>query len=168
MDWTSFRAPRWVGLALTLAMPLNRKLKGIGFFRVAIFFPYITSLVAVAAYGLQFQGVRPSDSFHVSCQSKVSPPLASMTQGCQGSLESRSKHHRSSKGEVKLGLIPLASLAAEPGWNPNYSPTFSFSIALIKWIEIRQGELPGTVEARGLLGPASPRRRDPSLEKALP
>jgi ABC-type sugar transport system permease subunit len=29
-------------------MLLNRKLKGIGFFRVAIFFPYITSLVAVA------------------------------------------------------------------------------------------------------------------------
>lgn len=81
MEWTSFSAPRWVGLAnfermiasdsfwvalrntvvyalghvpltmalaLTLAMLLNRKLKGIGFFRVAIFFPYITSLVAVA------------------------------------------------------------------------------------------------------------------------
>lgn len=81
MEWTSFTAPRWVGLenfqrmfqsdtfwvalrntvayalghvpltmalALVLAMLLNRKLKGIGFFRVAIFFPYITSLVAVA------------------------------------------------------------------------------------------------------------------------
>ncbi|WP_285240540.1 sugar ABC transporter permease [Pseudarthrobacter sp. MEB009] len=81
MEWTSFTAPRWVGLenfqrmlqsdtfwvalrntvvyalghvpltmalALGLAMLLNRKLKGIGFFRVAIFFPYITSLVAVA------------------------------------------------------------------------------------------------------------------------
>ncbi|KNH16412.1 ABC transporter permease [Arthrobacter sp. ZBG10] len=81
MEWTSFMAPRWVGLenfqrmlqsdtfwvalrntvvyalghvpltmalALGLAMLLNRKLKGIGFFRVAIFFPYITSLVAVA------------------------------------------------------------------------------------------------------------------------
>ncbi|MCQ6269588.1 sugar ABC transporter permease [Pseudarthrobacter sp. R1] len=81
MEWTSFTAPRWVGLenfqrmfqsdtfwvalrntvayavghvpltmalALLLAMLLNRKLKGIGFFRVAIFFPYITSLVAVA------------------------------------------------------------------------------------------------------------------------
>ncbi|WP_454697297.1 carbohydrate ABC transporter permease [Arthrobacter humicola] len=81
MEWTSFTAPKWVGLdnfqrmfasdsfwvalrntvvyalghvpltmalALVLAMLLNRKLKGIGFFRVAIFFPYITSLVAVA------------------------------------------------------------------------------------------------------------------------
>lgn len=81
MEWTSFSAPKWVGLqnfermlgsdsfwialrntviyavghvpltlvlALGLAMLLNRKLKGIGFFRVAIFFPYITSLVAVA------------------------------------------------------------------------------------------------------------------------
>lgn len=40
--------PLTMGLALVLAMLLNRKLKGIGFFRVAIFFPYITSLVAVA------------------------------------------------------------------------------------------------------------------------
>jgi ABC-type sugar transport system permease subunit len=81
MEWTSFSAPKWIGLAnfermfasdsfwialrntvvyalghvpltmalaLLLAMLLNRKLKGIGFFRVAIFFPYITSLVAVA------------------------------------------------------------------------------------------------------------------------
>ena len=81
MEWTSFSAPTWVGLAnfermlgsdsfwvalrntllyalghvpltlalaLILAMLLNRKLKGIAFFRVAIFFPYITSLVAVA------------------------------------------------------------------------------------------------------------------------
>jgi len=81
MEWTSFSAPKWVGLAnfqrmlasdsfwvalrntvvyaighvpltmalaLLLAMLLNRKLKGIGFFRVALFFPYITSLVAVA------------------------------------------------------------------------------------------------------------------------
>jgi multiple sugar transport system permease protein/alpha-1,4-digalacturonate transport system permease protein len=40
--------PLTMALALGLAMLLNRKLKGIGFFRVAIFFPYITSLVAVA------------------------------------------------------------------------------------------------------------------------
>ncbi|NIJ02350.1 multiple sugar transport system permease protein/alpha-1,4-digalacturonate transport system permease protein [Paenarthrobacter ilicis] len=40
--------PLTMALALILAMLLNRKLKGIGFFRVAIFFPYITSLVAVA------------------------------------------------------------------------------------------------------------------------
>ena len=40
--------PLTMALALLLAMLLNRKLKGIGFFRVAIFFPYITSLVAVA------------------------------------------------------------------------------------------------------------------------
>jgi ABC-type sugar transport system permease subunit len=40
--------PLTLALALILAMLLNRKLKGIAFFRVAIFFPYITSLVAVA------------------------------------------------------------------------------------------------------------------------
>jgi ABC-type sugar transport system permease subunit len=40
--------PLTLALALGLAMLLNRRLKGIGFFRVAIFFPYITSLVAVA------------------------------------------------------------------------------------------------------------------------
>jgi multiple sugar transport system permease protein len=34
--------------ALALAMALNRKLRGVEFFRTAAFFPYITSLVAVA------------------------------------------------------------------------------------------------------------------------
>ena len=34
--------------SLGLAMLLNRKLRGVGFFRTAAFFPYITSLVAVA------------------------------------------------------------------------------------------------------------------------
>lgn len=34
--------------ALCLALVLNRKLRGVGFFRTAAFFPYITSLVAVA------------------------------------------------------------------------------------------------------------------------
>ncbi|MDR2320084.1 MAG: sugar ABC transporter permease [Microbacterium sp.] len=34
--------------ALGLAILLNQKLRGIAFFRVAIFFPYITSLVAIA------------------------------------------------------------------------------------------------------------------------
>lgn len=40
--------PLTLALALGLAMLLNRKLKGLAFFRVVIFFPYITSLVAVA------------------------------------------------------------------------------------------------------------------------
>ncbi|TDD56231.1 sugar ABC transporter permease [Nonomuraea terrae] len=35
--------------ALALAIVLNRKLRGVNFFRTAAFFPYITSLVAVAA-----------------------------------------------------------------------------------------------------------------------
>jgi len=34
--------------ALALAMALNRKLRGVEFFRTAAFFPYVTSLVAVA------------------------------------------------------------------------------------------------------------------------
>ncbi|WP_375385128.1 carbohydrate ABC transporter permease [uncultured Microbacterium sp.] len=40
--------PLTLAVALVLALLLNQKLKGIAFFRVAIFFPYITSLVAVA------------------------------------------------------------------------------------------------------------------------
>lgn len=48
IGYTLGHVPLTLVLALGLAMLLNRKLKGIGFFRVAIFFPYITSLVAVA------------------------------------------------------------------------------------------------------------------------
>ncbi|QDZ16229.1 carbohydrate ABC transporter permease [Humibacter ginsenosidimutans] len=40
--------PLTLAISLGLAILLNQKLKGIAFFRVAIFFPYITSLVAVA------------------------------------------------------------------------------------------------------------------------
>lgn len=40
--------PLTIFAALGLALLLNRKLKGVGFFRTAMFFPYITSLVAVA------------------------------------------------------------------------------------------------------------------------
>lgn len=40
--------PLTIVLSLGLALLLNQKLRGIAFFRVAIFFPYITSLVAVA------------------------------------------------------------------------------------------------------------------------
>jgi len=40
--------PLTLALSLGLALVLNRKLRGIEFFRVAIFFPYISSLVAIA------------------------------------------------------------------------------------------------------------------------
>jgi multiple sugar transport system permease protein/alpha-1,4-digalacturonate transport system permease protein len=40
--------PLTMVVALGLAMTLNRKIKGVSFFRTAAFFPYITSLVAVA------------------------------------------------------------------------------------------------------------------------
>lgn len=46
--YTLGHVPLTLALALILALLLNRKLRGIGFFRVVIFFPYITSLVAVA------------------------------------------------------------------------------------------------------------------------
>lgn len=46
--YTIGHVPLTLALALGLALLVNRKLKGIGLFRVAIFFPYITSLVAVA------------------------------------------------------------------------------------------------------------------------
>jgi multiple sugar transport system permease protein len=41
--------PLTAAAALGLALALNRKLSGVGFFRTAAFFPYVTSLVAVAA-----------------------------------------------------------------------------------------------------------------------
>jgi len=40
--------PLTLACSLGLALLLNQKLRGIAFFRVAIFFPYITSLVAIA------------------------------------------------------------------------------------------------------------------------
>ena len=40
--------PLTLAFSLGLAILLNQKLRGIAFFRVAIFFPYITSLVAIA------------------------------------------------------------------------------------------------------------------------
>ncbi|HXH33784.1 MAG TPA: sugar ABC transporter permease [Plantibacter sp.] len=40
--------PLTILASLGLALLLNRKLRGLGFFRTAMFFPYITSLVAVA------------------------------------------------------------------------------------------------------------------------
>lgn len=40
--------PFTMAAALGLALLLNRKLRGLGFFRTAMFFPYVTSLVAVA------------------------------------------------------------------------------------------------------------------------
>lgn len=40
--------PLTMAAALGLALLLNRKLRGLGFFRTAMFFPYVTSLVAVA------------------------------------------------------------------------------------------------------------------------
>jgi len=40
--------PLTLAISLGLALLLNQKLRGIAFFRVAIFFPYITSLVAIA------------------------------------------------------------------------------------------------------------------------
>lgn len=55
--WAAFRntvlfaaghVPLTLALSLILALVLNRKLRGIEFFRVAIFFPYISSLVAIA------------------------------------------------------------------------------------------------------------------------
>ncbi|WP_405060127.1 sugar ABC transporter permease [Kribbella sp. NBC_01505] len=55
--WTALRntayyavghVPLTLGAALGFAVLLNQKLKGVRFFRTALFFPYITSLVAVA------------------------------------------------------------------------------------------------------------------------
>ncbi|GIJ76740.1 multiple sugar transport system permease protein/alpha-1,4-digalacturonate transport system permease protein [Micromonospora phaseoli] len=46
--YTVFHIPLTMAAALGLALLLNRKLRGVGFFRTAAFFPYITSIVAIA------------------------------------------------------------------------------------------------------------------------
>ena len=47
--YTVFHIPLTLAASLFLALLLNRKLRGVAFFRTAAFFPYITSIVAVAA-----------------------------------------------------------------------------------------------------------------------
>lgn len=46
--YTVFHIPLTLGLSLALALLLNRKLRGVAFFRTAAFFPYVTSIVAIA------------------------------------------------------------------------------------------------------------------------
>ncbi|GAA2017228.1 sugar ABC transporter permease [Pseudokineococcus marinus] len=47
--YSALHIPLTLGLALGLAVLLNTKLRGVAFFRTAAFFPYITSIVAIAA-----------------------------------------------------------------------------------------------------------------------
>jgi multiple sugar transport system permease protein len=46
--YTVFHIPLTMGAALGLALLLNRRLRGVAFFRTVAFFPYITSIVAIA------------------------------------------------------------------------------------------------------------------------
>lgn len=46
--YTVFHIPLTMAAALGLALLLNRKLRGVAFFRTVAFFPYITSIVALA------------------------------------------------------------------------------------------------------------------------
>ncbi|MCF0091350.1 carbohydrate ABC transporter permease [Micromonospora sp. MH99] len=46
--YTVFHIPLTLAAALGLALLLNRKLRGVRFFRTVAFFPYITSIVAIA------------------------------------------------------------------------------------------------------------------------
>ena len=46
--YTVFHIPLTLALSLGLALLLNRKLRGVAFFRTAAFFPYVTSIVAIA------------------------------------------------------------------------------------------------------------------------
>lgn len=46
--YTVFHIPLTLAAALLLALLLNRKLRGVAFFRTVAFFPYITSIVAIA------------------------------------------------------------------------------------------------------------------------
>ncbi len=49
LHFTIFSVILGMGFSLLMAMILNRKLRGLTFFRSAIFFPYVASIVAVAA-----------------------------------------------------------------------------------------------------------------------
>lgn len=46
--YTAFHVPLTLAVSLALALLLNRKMRGVAFFRTAAFFPYITSIVAIA------------------------------------------------------------------------------------------------------------------------
>lgn len=46
--YTVFHIPLTLAASLGLALLLNRRLRGVAFFRTAAFFPYITSIVAIA------------------------------------------------------------------------------------------------------------------------
>ncbi|MGV8964992.1 MAG: carbohydrate ABC transporter permease [Cellulomonas sp.] len=46
--YAAFHIPLTLGLSLALALLLNRKMRGVAFFRTAAFFPYVTSIVAIA------------------------------------------------------------------------------------------------------------------------
>ncbi|QOC91371.1 carbohydrate ABC transporter permease [Micromonospora craniellae] len=46
--YTVLHIPLTMAAALGLALLLNRRIRGVGFFRTAAFFPYITSIVAIA------------------------------------------------------------------------------------------------------------------------
>jgi multiple sugar transport system permease protein/alpha-1,4-digalacturonate transport system permease protein len=46
--YTAFHIPLTLAAALALALLLNRRLRGVAFFRTVAFFPYITSIVAIA------------------------------------------------------------------------------------------------------------------------
>lgn len=46
--YTVFHIPLTLAASLLLALLLNRKLRGVAFFRTVAFFPYITSIVAIA------------------------------------------------------------------------------------------------------------------------
>jgi multiple sugar transport system permease protein len=46
--YTAFHIPLTLAAALSLALLLNRRLRGVAFFRTVAFFPYITSIVAIA------------------------------------------------------------------------------------------------------------------------
>jgi multiple sugar transport system permease protein len=46
--YTVFHVPLTIATSLGLALLLNRKMRGVAFFRTAAFFPYVTSIVAIA------------------------------------------------------------------------------------------------------------------------
>jgi multiple sugar transport system permease protein len=46
--YTVFHVPLTLAVSLGLALLLNRKMRGVAFFRTAAFFPYVTSIVAIA------------------------------------------------------------------------------------------------------------------------
>ena len=75
-----FHIPLTLAASLGLALLLNRKMRGVQFFRTVAFFPYITSIVAIAAvWNMLFSAIGPISNS--SCGWATDPGWTSRPRG---------------------------------------------------------------------------------------